>query len=133
MVIRIKKRPRKFLGSRSWGVGNIKNGRGSGDRGGVGRGGKKSKFTYTVKYDKDRIHIPGFTPPRAVPLKETNLSRISGIAAGMTGEKPTVELRGYKVLSDGLLSKPLVVKATNFSEKAIEKIKQAGGEAVKLE
>jgi len=36
------------------------------------------------------------------------------------------------VLSDGILSKPVIVKAAAFSKLAEEKIKKAGGEAIKL-
>ncbi len=132
MVLRVKKN-RKFLGSRTWGWGNKKNRRGSGVRGGVGHGGRKSKWTYTVKYDKERIHTAGFKTPRRVVLNEISLDKVSKIAESMKEEKPTVELRGYKVLSNGMLRRPAVVKATGFSGKAMEKIKQAGGEAVKLE
>ena len=132
MVLRTKKN-RKFLGSRTWGWGNKKNNRGSGARGGVGRGGRKSKWTYTVKYDKERIHTPGFKPPRRIALSEISLDKVSSMVRAMKEEKPTLELRGYKVLSNGRLAKPAVVKATGFSAKAEEKIKQAGGEAVKLE
>ena len=39
MVLRKDKRARKFLGDRRWGGGNIKNNRGKGDKGGIGRGG----------------------------------------------------------------------------------------------
>ncbi len=133
MVVRIRKRARRYLGSRRWGAGNIKNRRGSGSRGGVGRGGRKSKFTRTVKYERERIHTPGFVPPRREILKEVNLDRLSDLAAEAKGERPTLELRGYKVLSDGRLTRAVVVKATGFSKKAEEKIKTAGGEAVKLE
>ena len=49
-----------------------------------------------------------------------------------SGEKPTVEKKGYKVLSSGMLTRPAVIKASAFSKKAEEKIKNAGGEAVKL-
>ena len=37
---------------------------------------------------------------------------------------------GLKILGDGQLTKPLVVKAVKFSEQAAEKIKAAGGQAV---
>lgn len=132
MVVRIVKRARKYLGTRRWGVGNIKNARGSGSRGGVGRGGRKSHWTYTVKYDKERIHTAGFTPPRRQRLKEISLWQLSSMAMQSKEERPTIELRDYKVLSGGNLMKAAVVRATAFSEKAAEKIKKAGGEAVKL-
>jgi large subunit ribosomal protein L15 len=49
MVLRYEKKARRYLGTRRWGGGNIKNRRGSGSRGGVGRAGKKHKFTRIVK------------------------------------------------------------------------------------
>ncbi|MDE1860752.1 MAG: uL15 family ribosomal protein [Candidatus Micrarchaeota archaeon] len=132
MVIRIKKRSRKYLGSRSWGAGNIKNARGSGDRGGVGRAGKKHKFTRIVKYEKGRIKKHGFTPWRQVRLEEINLDGISRMAHASKEDKPTIELKGYKVLGGSELAKPCVVKAAGFSKKAMEKIKAAGGEAITI-
>jgi large subunit ribosomal protein L15 len=37
---------------------------------------------------------------------------------------------GLKILGDGQLTKPLIVKAVKFSEQAAEKIRAAGGQAV---
>ncbi|MDE1874305.1 MAG: uL15 family ribosomal protein [Candidatus Micrarchaeota archaeon] len=131
MVLRIKKR-RKYLGNRSWGAGNIKNARGAGDRGGVGRGGRRHKWTYTVVYEKETIGKKGFAPWRKKTLDIIDLNAISKRAAGMQDAKPTIELKGYKVLGGGRLAKPVVVKASGFSKSAEEKIKQAGGETVRL-
>jgi large subunit ribosomal protein L15 len=128
MVIRHEKRSRKYLGTRSWGAGNIKNRRGSGSRGGVGRAGKKHKFTRIVKYELDRLHHRGFAPWRKSKLNEINLDSVSKAAQG----KPELELYGYKVLGGGSITVPVKVKASGFSKKAAEKIKQAGGEAVRL-
>lgn len=132
MVLRNKKRSRKFLGSRSWGVGNIKNARGSGSRGGTGRGSRKSKFTRTVKYEKWRIKKVGFTPWRKSKLVAISLDAVSRRVEQSGTEKPTLELDGYKVLSNGALTRPAVIKATGFSKKAMDKIKASGGEAVRL-
>lgn len=131
MVLRIKKR-RKYFGDRSWGAGNIKNARGAGDRGGVGRGGRRHKWTYTVVYEKETIGKKGFAPWRRKTLEIIDLDAISKQAAGIQDSKPTIELKGYKVLGDGKLAKPVVVKASGFSKSAEEKIKQAGGEVVRL-
>lgn len=132
MVLRNKKRSRRYLGTRRWGGGNIKSRRGKGSRGGVGKGGAKHKWSYTVVYAKETIGKTGFKPWRRTRLDEIDLAAVSGMAE-LSGEaKPTVELKGYKVLSSGKLNKPAVVKATAFSEKAMGKIKAAGGEAVKL-
>jgi len=131
MVLRIKKN-RKFFGSRRWGVGNIKNARGAGDRGGVGRGGRKHKMTYLLVYERDTLYKKGFAPWRRKKLMEMDLDAISKKAAGMQDQKPTIELRGYKVLGDGKITKPVIVKAEGFSKNAEKKIKEAGGEAVKF-
>lgn len=132
MVVRIKKRSRKYLGSRRWGVGNIKNARGKGDRGGVGRGGVKHRWTYVVVHERDSIRKKGFAPRNRVSYKEIDLSTIQDMARGSKEQKPTFDLKGYKVLSDGMLEKSVVVKASGFSKMAEEKIKKAGGEAVKI-
>ena len=128
MVLRPKKRSRKFLGARRWGAGNIKNRRGSGSRGGVGRAGKKHKFTRLVKYEKERLRKKGFAPWKPSKLSEINLDSVSEAAAG----RQELELAGYKVLGGGSISQPIKIKASAFSKKAEEKIKQAGGEAVRL-
>ncbi len=133
MVVRARKRSRKYLGTRTWGGGNKKNRRGSGSRGGVGKGGRKGKFTRLVKYEKSRIRSPGFRISNRNALDEISLTKISVFAEESKDQKPTLEFRGYKVLSNGSLSKPAIVKASAFSKKAEEKIKGAGGEAVKLE
>lgn len=131
MVLRIKKR-RKYLGNRRWGAGNIKNARGAGDRGGVGKGGRKHKMTYLLVYEKESLVHKGFAPWGRRTLEIIDLNGVSKKAAGMQESKPTVELRGYKVLGGGKAAKPMVVKAEGFSKSAERKIKEAGGEAVKL-
>lgn len=131
MVLRIKKR-RKYLGDRSWGKGNIKNARGAGDRGGVGRGGRKHKMTYLLVYDKESLVNKGFAPWRKKRLQTIDLNTISKRATSMQESRPTIELRGYKVLGDGKISKSVVVKAEGFSKSAEKKIVEAGGEAVRL-
>ncbi len=128
MVLRQKKHSRKFLGARRWGAGNIKNRRGSGSRGGVGRAGKKHKFTRIVKYEKDRLRKKGFAPWMKVKIGVMNLDDVSKAAHG----RSEVELGGYKILGGGLLTGSINVKASGFSKKAMEKIKQAGGQATKL-
>ncbi len=132
MVVRIKKRSRKYLGSRRWGVGNIKNARGKGDRGGVGRGGSKHRFSYVVVYERDSIRKKGFFSRNKRSYKEIDLSSIRQMVEKSKETKPTLELRGYKVLSDGSLDKPVIVRASNFSKMAEEKIKKVGGEAIKI-
>ncbi|MGC8571731.1 MAG: uL15 family ribosomal protein [Candidatus Micrarchaeia archaeon] len=136
MVIRKEKKNRKFLGTRRWGLGNIKNGRGAGDRGGVGKVGKLTKhdFTYITAKEPWLIHSKkGFPSRRANTLKEISLKTINTMIEDSKEQKPTIELKNYKVLSNGMLSKPVIIKASKFSKQAIEKIKNIGGEAEVIE
>jgi len=130
MVERIKKRSRKYLGNRRWGVGNIKNARGAGCRGGVGKGGRKHKMTYLLVYERESLVHKGFAPWRKKRLQEIDLDAISKKASKLTEQKPMIELKGYKVLGDGKVAKPVIVKADGFSKNAERKIKEAGGETV---
>jgi large subunit ribosomal protein L15 len=134
MVVRKQKHNRKYLGTRRWGVGNIKNARGKGDRGGVGRAGaRKHKFTYMVVYERERMRKHGFVPWNRKRLDEISLRQIEIMAKESKEGNATIELRNYKVLSNGELTKALTVKAAKFSKNAAEKIKNAGGEAVVIE
>ncbi|MCL5428058.1 MAG: uL15 family ribosomal protein [Candidatus Marsarchaeota archaeon] len=130
MVVRSKKQSRKYLGRRSWGAGNIKNRRGKGSRGGVGKGGRKHKFTRAVITGEGLLGKKGFTNWNSSRLKETSIGALSAMAAGHDGK--TIELKGYKVLSSGALDRALSVRASAFSKKAVDKIKQAGGEAITI-
>jgi large subunit ribosomal protein L15 len=131
MVLRVRKK-RKYFGTRRWGAGNIKNRRGSGDKGGVGRGGRKHKMTYLLVYERQSLAHKGFSPFRRKELKEIDLNSISKKIQESNEQRPVIELNGYKVLGDGRVERPVVVKASGFSKTAEKKIKDAGGEAIKL-
>jgi large subunit ribosomal protein L15 len=130
MVIRKEKTNRKYLGTRRWGKGNIKNARGKGDRGGVGKGGRKHKWTYITAKTPELIRTVGFKQWHPRKLKEITLFRIERML--INESKSTLEFRNYKVLSNGTLSKAVTIKASGFSKGASEKIKSAGGEAIKI-
>lgn len=132
MVVRREKTNRKYLGTRRWGVGNIKNARGKGDRGGVGKGGTKHKWTWVTAHAPETIRTVGFKPWHPHKLKEITLTRIDRMLKASKDAKSTLEFRNYKVLSNGTLSKPVTIKASGFSASAMEKIKSAGGEAIKI-
>lgn len=132
MVVRHQKKSRKYLGNRRWGVGNIKNARGAGDRGGVGRrvAHKKHNFTYLTAKHPEEIRKHGFTKWMPEKLKTVSLSAINSmLKKSATSE---IMLKGYKVLSNGELNIPAKISAEAFSEKALEKIKKANGEAITL-
>jgi ribosomal protein L15 len=131
MVVRHDKRNRKYHGTRRWGVGNIKNNRGAGCHGGFGEVNRlrKHDWTYITAKAPELIRKRGFAPYRRSTLKEINLWQISAMVEG----KGEIELRHYKVLSNGELSKPVKIKASGFTKQAVEKIKSKGGEAVTFE
>jgi len=65
--------------------------------------------------------------PRRIK-SEVNLTKLNRICK----EKETVVVPG-KVLSSGILNKPLTVASASFSMKAIEKIEKAGGNVITIE
>jgi large subunit ribosomal protein L15 len=134
MVLRKAKKNRKFFGTRRWGVGNIKNARGAGGRGGVGDIGRlrKHDFTYITAKAPWMLRKKGFTPINRKKLKEITLRQINGMLMASKEPKATLEFRNYKVLSNGEIEKPAIIKASGFSKSAAEKIKSAGGEIVVL-
>src|SRR5271157_6549968 len=122
MVVR-KGKNRKYLGSRHWGAGNIKNAGGAGDRGGVGNAGsRKHNFTYMTAKTPWLIRHHGFSNWRPNKPKEITLWEIDGMIRKSTEQKPSLELKSHKVLSNGSISRPATIKAQAFSEKALEKI-----------
>lgn len=135
MVVRKKKKVRKFRGKRSYGYGSHKKHRGGGSRGGRGKAGMhKHKWSYTVKYDAARFGKRGFKRPVATAkkVKAINLRHLEALAAG----KKKIDLTkiGYnKVLGSGSVDSAMEVIAEAFSKKAIEKIEAAGGKVVIFE
>jgi len=132
---------RKKRGSRTCGGGSHKKRRGKGSKGGTGKaGGCKHKWSWVVKYAPDRFGRRGFKVPKAVKKEHEiiNLGEIEekldkflkkGIAKEEKG-KLIVNLDNYKVLGEGEITKPLIIKASAFSASALEKIAKAGGEAI---
>ncbi len=134
---------RKKRGSRTCGRGSHKKARGAGNRGGRGMAGThKGKWTWVIKYAPDHFGRRGFKPPARREMLTVNLGEIeesierlmaSGIARELEDGRIEVDLTGMgevKVLGTGRLTRALVVKAAEFSERAAEKLARAGGEAV---
>jgi large subunit ribosomal protein L15 len=125
---RKEKRSRKYLGSRTWGAGNTKNRRGKGCRGGKGMAGSfKHRYTLITAIGKEKIKKlkKGFVS-KSKKLKFLNLFEVEKLAK----ESNEISLKGYKVLGNGELKKPLTIYASAFSKGALEKIKKAGGKAI---
>lgn len=145
-MIRRTRKIRKLRGSRTIGGGSSKKRRGAGHRGGRGNAGlHKSKWTWTVKYDPDHFGKSGFKrPPRSIAkfntvnldfLDEKSEELVQKGLAQKKGKKIEIDVTdlGYnKVLGKGKINKPLIIKSPKFSESAVQKIEDAGGETVIL-
>lgn len=145
-MIRRTRKIRKMRGSRTIGGGCSKKRRGAGHRGGRGMaGGHKHMWTWIVKYDPDHYGKYGFKRPQKTiyKFKPINLDFIdekadelvlNGLADKENG-KIVVDVTklGYnKVLGKGKINQPLLIKSPKFSQTAINKIEEAGGEAITL-
>ena len=134
----------KKRGSRTSGHGHHNKNRNAGNRGGVGMaGGHKGKWTWMVKYDPNYFGKHGFK----VPVEAKNLYRSINVGtldeflpelvkegiASKKGKGYEIDLSKtdfHKVLGKGQVQQSLTVKAMAFTQKSIEKIEGAGGEAV---
>ncbi len=133
-------RDKKFLGSRTHGRGK-KAGRGAGKRGGRGNAGlHKHKYIKLVKYMPDHFGRHGFKRPQCVIgakltinlfildekidqlLKEGNIKKVKN------NYEIDLDKLGYdKLLGSGKITKPVNVTIKEATEKAISKVKNAGG------
>ncbi len=134
-----KEKAKKFRGSRTCGGGTHKNRRGAGNRGGRGHaGGCKHHFVKELKLGRGYGDY-GFKRPQKV------VHRVPGVDVGVLDEmaealvqqkqarvrtgKYYISIEAYKVLGAGQVNKPLIVTASSFSERAVEKLEAAGGKA----
>lgn len=145
-MIRKTRKIRKMRGSRTIGGGSSKKRRGAGHRGGRGMsGGHKHMWTWMVKYDPDHYGKSGFKRPQKTIYKFNPVNigfldekldeLVSKGIAKKEKEKIVVDVTelGYnKVLGKGRITKPTIIKSPKFSQSAIEKIEEAGGEAAIL-
>ncbi len=140
------RKTRKLRGSRTHGWGQVGQHRKHGMKGGRGKaGGHKHKWTYIVKYEPDYFSRRGFRCPTGRgELKTINLGELDELVDRLVEEnklnmeegKYVVDLEklGYeKLLGEGEISKPLVVKTKFYSKLAEKKIQDVGGQLVKLE
>lgn len=102
-------------------------------------------WTWIVKYDPNHYGKYGFKRPQKTifKFKPVNLDYLDEKAAELVNNDLAVEENGKividvtqlgynKVLGKGTVKRPLTVKSPKFSETAINKIEEAGGEAVTL-
>lgn len=140
-----KRKTRKKRGSRTHGYGQVSQHRGGGQRGGRGKaGGKKHKWTHTVKYAPERFGKRGFKPPRRREVSTINIGeldqQISKLITDKKAQKTKAGIKvnlnqlGYdKLLGRGQITQPLIIEVDSHSESAAKKIEKAEGKILKLE
>jgi len=109
-----------------------KGGRGAGLRGGRGNAGlHKHKYLHMLKYMPDHFGVHGFKRPQSV-IKKIKTINIGELEEKFPGKNNIdLEKEGFdKLLGSGVINTKLKIKVNFASEKAIEKIKEKGGEIV---
>jgi large subunit ribosomal protein L15 len=146
-IPRRRKKTRKLRGSRLYGYGKQRQHRRSGRGGGFGGAGvHKHWWTWYTAHWPDYFGMGrrGFKRPRVREINSINLGDIDRMIEELK-QKGAVRIRedgklevdlsiaGYdKVLGKGRIDRPMVIKARTFSRIALERISQAGGEAVEV-
>ena len=131
MIELARTKTKKFRRSRTHGRGK-KAGRGAGLRGGRGNAGLcKHKFMYMMKYMPDHYGVHGFKRPQSI-LKKDKIINVGQLEEKFPGKKDIdLEKEGFdKLLGGGKLNSKLKIKVNSASEKALEKIKEKGGEVL---
>jgi large subunit ribosomal protein L15 len=126
-----RRKTKKFRGSMTHGKGK-KGGRGAGLRGGRGNAGLlKHRYVYMIKNMPDHFGRHGFKRPQCVIKKDKTIN-VGELEDKFPGKNDiNLEKEGFdKLLGGGKLNSKLKIKVDSASEKAIEKIKEKGGEVV---
>jgi len=109
----------------------------AGNKGQLSRSGRKQYFGFEGGQMPLQRRVPkrGFTSLFRREYAVVNLGALNRLEGEITPERLVKEglvkklLAGVKVLGDGELTRPIVVKAHRFSKSALEKIARAGGRA----
>ncbi|MEA3379066.1 MAG: uL15 family ribosomal protein [Nanoarchaeota archaeon] len=143
MVIRTKKKVRKYRGSKTHGGGAMKKRRGAGHRGGRGNAGTgkradQKKPSILKEFGNTYFGKRGFIKKNATAVKAVTLDYLNNKADNLVSrnlvkkEKGTyvIDLKkiGFdKVLGSGKVTKKFKILANKATPKAAEKLKAAGG------
>jgi len=124
-----KQKTKKFRGSMTHGRGK-KGGRGAGLRGGKGNAGLlKHKYMHMLKYMPDHFGRHGFKRPQSIIKKDKTIN-IGQLEEMFPGKKEiNLTKEGFdKLLGSGTINSSMKIKVKKASKKAIEKIKEKGGD-----
>ncbi len=131
MVVRFRKKVKKQRGKRWHGYGAKKKHRGAGNRGGRGRAGLwKHKKSLVAKLGIV-LGKRGFSRPVKKRDETITLRELEALAERSGKTELDLGEFGYrKLISQGTVSRPLVVKVDKVTERARAKIEQAGGKVI---
>lgn len=126
------KKTNRYRGSRTHGCGSHKKRRGAGSRGGRGMTGSKAhRFVKFLKEKPGHIGKYGFKSKTGTDYKTINLCELSRLAENAGKKEIVLADYGFeKVLGKGSIKGAITVHAVAFSEKAKQKLEDAGGKAV---
>lgn len=120
----------RLRGKGSCGYGARKKHRGKGSKGGKGMAG-----TGKMAGQKKLIvlkEMPGYFGKHGFKTRKKKLMEINLNEIEKKFKEKEINLKGYKVLSKGKITKPMIIYADSFSKKAEGKINSVGGKAIKL-
>ena len=131
MPARFRKKVRRFRGSHTHGWGAKKKHRGGGSQAGKG-GSNKFYSRKTSAIVAKQFGKKGFVNPVAHrAVRAINVHELDQLAHSRNVKEIDISALGFdKVLGDGKITVPLVVKAASFSAGAKSKIEAAGGKAI---
>ena len=134
MVTGTKKRRKaaRFRGRNSHGHGSRKKWRSSGEQGGFGMSGTGKRADHKKSliinlYGNNYFGKQGITS-RGTAKDKSKFINLKDIEKKY--EKGEIDLKDYKVLGDGEITKALTIKARAFTQSAKEKIEKAGGKII---
>jgi len=132
----------RLRGRKTCGYGSRKKHRGKGSKGGKGMAGSGKRADHLKTWIWNEIGASywgkrGFNS-KFKRLKEINLDDIQAQMSTLikegnakkTPEGTEINLKGFKVLGNGILKEKFIIKADLFSKKAKERIEKAGGKAI---
>jgi len=139
MANKKRKKITRHRGSHTHGRGFKKKARGKGHRGGVGMAGSGKRADQKKSLVLKKFGKKYFGKDKAIrkkisiTLKSINLRDIESNLSSLIKKgksEEIINLKGYKILSLGNITKKLKIKTSAASKAAVEKVKKAGGEII---
>lgn len=128
-----KEKTKHFRGSKTYGRGSTKKGRGAGERGGRGKTGlHKHKYLRALKMEKKGINVfgaHGFTPLKKAEDRVINIGELE--ERFQHSKKIDLTKLDYdKLLGAGKISGPVEVTVRSVTRLAKQKIETKGGKVI---